>query len=227
MTDSRHMKLQRIHAEHIDEQLYNFVMAASPGKKRPNLAAAIDIAQACDGLIVDRQAAEEAVYHAVFWAAVSAESNRQRNNIRRLGREIYAKRSSQLENMKALHKELQNDATLAPWIKGQESDSSHIEDYSELIGVVQDLDKAIMSLEGWISKQSENLRGRGGNIRYFEIAYVKAIREVWKHLTGVDPGISRSVVVQFATALWSAFDFSHPKTRPLDDWLGERFNNIR
>lgn len=227
MTDSRHMKLQRIHAEHIDEQLYNFVMAASPSKNRANLTGAIDIVQASDGLIIERHTAEDAIYHAVFWAAVSADSNRQRNNFRRLGREIYARRSSQLENMKILQKERQNDATLVPWIKGQESTSSHVEDYAQLMGVIQHLDHAIASLDDWIVKQSVNLRGRGGNIRYFEIAYVKAIREVWKHLTGIDAGISRSVVVQFASVLWSAFEFSHPNNRPLDDWLSERFHNIR
>lgn len=226
MAKSRHMILQPLLAENIDPQLYRFILSLQPGHQ-PSFSEALSIAEATDGLAHRKQECESAIFHGILWAVLSTESKRQLSSQRRRAREINCKRLVQLSQLKLLYKELEGDAASLGDSHSHEKSGDILGDYQAISGVIADLARAIDSLEDWLGKRSSDLRDSGGNRLIFETAYVKAIREIWQHITGSDAGIARVPVVKFASAIWIAFDFGEPEKRSLYDWLSERFDNVR
>lgn len=226
MAKGENMALRPVVVADIDPRLLSIMGALMPGKPGPDLSKAIGIAKDAAGLIVDQDTASSMIAQAVLAAATSAEGERRNAAHRRDGREANKQRAAKVAKMKALYDDLINEE--ADLIAGREKHGidDDDDDLSRLSTAIEDIGKAISSLEDFVGHRAAVLADAGGNHRLFEGAFVRIVRDAWREITGDDPGVARVPVINFAVAIWTAFDLAEVNHRPLFDYLKERFENV-
>lgn len=193
---------------------------------RPNLDPAISIIRRTDGLRVSEEQAKDAIYDAMFLAAMSGEAERQKAIARHLAREINRKRAMQLQKLKSFREELVAERVRHPLpFHGHGDIRGPLEKRKDFVRALTDLDAAIVSLDALVQNQRKELSDRGGNNDEFERAFVYFIKITWHGLTGEDAGKVRSPVIEFAAAIWTAFGLPEKSSRPLFDWFRDRFRS--
>ncbi|MBD9652926.1 hypothetical protein IB267_31665 [Ensifer sp. ENS09] len=209
--------------EAMTEELFLFLRKLQSGPV--DLSEALALANRSDGLVGDPRDCAMKIIEAVQCACLSRESAYQASKDRGRARERLEQRQVSLANMHLLIGQLEGD------FQAIEANGSDIyrssEQRQELVDVIRAVTEATDAVERFVEAQRRLLHDRGGNNKGFDRLFVRKMRTVWRSITGEDPGIARTPVVDFSVSVWDVFGFEPLRQRPLYPWLSERFSKIR
>ena len=101
-------------------------------------------------------------------------------------------------------------------------------DEQTLSSTASKLQKSIGAVDKLISAEEAGRPRPAPNTDLFSAEYVRAVRRAWQSITGEEPGIARTLVVDFACELWESVGLpDRGEKRTTRDWLDERFQKIR
>lgn len=210
-----------------DDRSKSVITALALGHNGPDLAAALAIARSKTVLIVDEVQAHEIICQHIFHLAVTADVPRRLSKCAENARETNAACQTQLVQMETLLSSLLDEAEDIARYRDKNGISGTDDDLNRLTSAIDDLEKAINSLEKLFKLRVPEQIGSGGNSDHFSAEFVRAVRVVWEKITGESPGSRPRHLIEFACSIWDAFGIENRSEQPLFDWLSGRFKAIR
>lgn len=228
MTTNRHAALMKIVAGNLHPRLAEFFEKLRQGK--PDFDEALSIARSSGRLAHDDAVCTRKIFEAVEYTCLTAQRDREVNRHREDMRDRIAGHKRKADDLSRFARELERDLGHLQIRRG---DEDFLDDYERLELIINSIDGVAADLKDFLKEQKDlfcgNTEPNRSNI--FEQVFVRAMRDVWRDVTGSEPGIARTAVIRFAVSVWSTFNFDAERSRKnepdLYAWFYERFDNVR
>lgn len=206
----------------LTDELHAYLVAQRNG--RPDFSSALSVARNSDGLIRSDGYCEARIMDAVEVVCLGWEAATLKARDMTRGRQRLAEYRVGVANMRLLATRLAGHAQfIATCNCGMEKYMKYGE---QAQSAIEKIKVAAEGVDDFIKGQEKLLKQSGGNRRVFDRMFVRKMRAVWKDITGRDAGRARTPVVEFATAVWAAYNFDPRREGSRFAWLADRFKKI-